>query len=191
MCRSEKPHGRHRLKDTTDTCFFRRFNASQHHLRRHPNYTLLVDDILQAIASIGDLICVLFLWPLNCPKRRQPKDSTALFADDDYRHCNLMVTVQLEQRYNCCDLLQMISSLGDLMCVQAVWPQTLYRSRQANDGTTPFAGDDYRPFNLVVIVQLISRCNCCDLVQMITQIGDLMCANAINNQQTKLMVIQR
>ena len=27
---------------------------------------------------------------------------------------------------------------------------------KANDGTTPFAGDDCRPFNLVVIVQLIS-----------------------------------
>ena len=51
-----------------------------------------------------------------------------------------------------------VSSLDDLICVQAVQPNTTaYKCRQPNRTTNPFDDEDCRPCNLRVTVQLTNN----------------------------------
>ena len=114
--------------------------------------------------------------PKLAHRRRAPKYYTSPPADADYRACSCMDSALLNQPLNCCKLLRTISSIGDPIGVHLGKSERPHGRHLTNDTTTLFADDDYRHCNLVVTGQLIQQSNCCNILLMITLIGDLISA---------------
>ena len=77
----------------------------------------------------------------------------------------------------------MISLIGDPMGVYASRSEKPHGRRLANDTTTPFADDDYRPCSCKGIAQPNVGRNCCKLLRTISSIGDPLGVHASRSEK--------
>ena len=118
-------------------------------------------------------------WSEKPHGRHLANDTTTPFANDDYKPCCCMGIVQPNVGINGCKFLRTISLIGDPLGVHAIRSEKPHGRHLANVTTTSFADDDYRRCSLMVTVQLMQGCNCGNLLQTITSIGNLIGVQAI------------